>query len=127
MLPSPKIIFIIVMINIGMFTLSYGLHEFFGGSEFVETNIDDALVIPTFPDISFDSIGAATAGIWDVIMFLADSFSLFMSVFSFDIVGLPTMIRFVLITPLAIMNLYLGFAIVLRIAEVVGGWIPFTG
>lgn len=124
-MPSPKLVFIIVLFNIIMFTLSFSLQSYFGGAAFIETGASDTLAIPEFPDISFDSIGAATTGIWAVVLYIADSLGLLLSILTFDIVGLPIMVRFLIVTPFTLANFYIGFVILIRIVEVIGEWVPF--
>lgn len=121
-MPSPKLIFIIVLFNIIMFTLSFSLQSYFGGAAFIETGASATLDLPTFPDVSFDSVISAALGVWDVIIYMAESLNLMLAIFTFDIVGLPTMVRFLIVTPFAMVNFYIGFIILMRIIEI----IPFA-
>lgn len=125
--PGVKTIFIIVVFNVMFFMLSFGLQSAFGGTAIMNSDINSTnIVIPTIPDISFGSIGEAETTIFGVIGFAIDSITLFIKVFSFDVEGVPDLVRFMIVVPITIVDVYILFLLLLTVAEVVGGWIPFT-
>lgn len=121
MLPSVKVIFLLVMVNITMGMISFGLQDFFGGSAFVETELDNELILPTYPTFDFSSVPNAITSAGSLLAFAGDFISFFISIFTFDIVGLPPIVRFICVTPLMLINLYLIAMMLMEILSMILG------
>lgn len=106
-----------------MFLLSFSLQSYWGGGAFVSGIDEDLIVAITLPVIS--GVGWAT-GIINIINFAIDAVSMFLSIMTFDIEGVNWMIRFILVAPLWIANIYILFAILLDIGVIIADLIPFT-
>lgn len=120
-MPSLNFLFILAMINITMFTLSYGFAE----AGFYEGSVSE-WGMTEFPDLEFGSLEDIKDTGFGLFAFIAGTISTIISLMFFTIPGIPALLSFVLLTPLYIVNGYAMFMIGLKIAEVVGGYIPFT-
>lgn len=106
-----------------MFLLSFSLQSYWGGGAFVSGIDEDLIIAITLPVIS--GVGWAQS-IINIITFAIDAVSVFLSVMTFDITGLNWMLRFIIVAPLWIANIYILFAILLDIGVIIADLIPFT-
>lgn len=106
-----------------MFLLSFSLQSYWGGGAFVSGIDEDLIVAITLPVIA--DVGWVTA-IINIINFSIDAINVFLSIMTFDIEGLNWMLRFIIVAPLWIANIYILFAILLDIGVIIADLIPFT-
>lgn len=122
--PNVKIILILAILNIFLLLVSYGLQESFGGGAFVagDTNV----IILDGPDIEDWSWINILDNFYELVVYVGTAFGILFSLFTFDIVGLPVLVRLMIVGPWVIVNLYIALAIILSMIESIGNIIPLT-
>ena len=122
-LPDLKYIFYIALFNIFMFVLSFSLQAYFGGGAFITGVDEDLIVAVALPVIT--GVGLLE-GVTNILTFLVSAIEVFLAIFSFDIVGFNWLLRFMLVAPLWVVDIYIVFSILMDIGDLIANLIPFT-